>query len=288
MGMIRANTVEEFSHPISTHVAPLFAFEGLHGHVAGTAVLIAPGLAMTARHVIDDLLGHFGRGVEKKSEIQLDMYIYQANVGAVWYVAHINAWVGTDIAILSLRPRNDIARSTAVNRLPMTVDPPSEGSEVTALGYPDTKIVLPRNDFSVTELKLSITPTVSSGKVLDVHLSLRDSVSLRFPCFSVDAAFLGGMSGGAVFNQQRELCGLVCAGGEGELGNYSNAVSIWPSMIIPVTLPPDAPVSSGIECGHPYKVHDLARLGHLDFRGHERIEFFKHDNGTDGVRRLHY
>src|SRR5438132_11607145 len=120
MSMIRAITIEEFCHPISAHVARLFAFEGLHGYVAGTAVLVAPALAMTARHVIEGLLAHFGRDAWKAPEIQLDVYIYQANIGAVWYVAHTSAWVGTDIAVLTLRPRNDTARVNVINRLPLT------------------------------------------------------------------------------------------------------------------------------------------------------------------------
>jgi len=284
----RPITAAEFSHPISAHIAPIFSFEDEHGYVAGTAVLIAPGLALTARHVIESLFAHFNRDAWKGHNTQFDISIAQANLGAYWHVVNTYAWIGSDIAVLALRPGNDVALGTQINRLPMTVDPPVVGSEVTALGYPHTEIVLERHNITSVNIALSVTPTVSVGKVLEVHASLRDSTLLSFPCFSADATFFQGMSGGAVFNEQRELCGLVCAGGEGELSDRSHGVSIWPSMIIPLTLPPDVPVVPGIELGRSYKIHDLAKVGLLNFRGYERIEFFKHENGSDGVRRRHW
>src|SRR5271157_4484990 len=288
MNVYRPTTLEEFSHIISSHVAPIFAFEGKYNLVAGTAVLIAPHFALTAKHVMDYILKEFNINIEKQKDVSLDIYICQASLGCVWYVSQIFSWVGTDIVLLRLHPRNDKAESFEIKRLPMTVAPPTEGSEITALGYPGTKMEIRRNDLEVTEIKLMITPTVSTGRVLQIHRSLRDSKMLNFPCFSVDAKFTSGMSGGAVFNDEKELCGLVSSGTEGdmeELISYSNAASIWPIMITKLYLNPGGLSPPGLEIGREYRILDLARMGYLDFRGHERIEFFKHENGSDGVRR---
>ena len=92
--MIRSVTIEEFLHPISTHVAPLFAFEGQHVYVGGTAVIIAPRIAVTAHHVWQAIYDHFGQATN------LDIYIFQSNTGACWYVTNVSSWVGTDITNL--------------------------------------------------------------------------------------------------------------------------------------------------------------------------------------------
>ena len=286
MALIRPITYTEFVHPISRHIAPIYAFAGQHAVVGGTAVIVAPGLAVTASHVVDEIKTQFGYDKSSRN-IKLDVYVSQLNTGASWHVCRYSSWIGTDITVLSLKARNDEARSASVERLAMTVDPPIVGTKVTALGYPGTGLTIPRNDLDVLELDFSITPTVSEGEVIEVHRSLRDSANLRFPCFAVNAEFTAGMSGGAVFNQSKELCGLVCSGGEGELKDYSYSTSVWPMAIIPVTLPDDIPPHAGITVGETYKLLDLARLGYVSFHGHERIEFFKHENGSDGVRRHH-
>ncbi len=286
MSVIRPTTVTEFLHPISSHVAPLCGILGERAYVGGTAVIIAPGLAITALHVLDEICAQFGHDRLTRN-IELDLYVNQLNTGACWYVCHASSWVGTDIAVLSLKARNEIAQSAVIDRLPIAVDPPISGAKVTALGYPGTLLTISRNDQEVTEMNFSITPTVSEGEVTEIHQSRHDSVILRFPCFSVNAEFSAGMSGGAVFNQNRQLCGLVCAGGEGELRDYSHAVSAWPMAIIPVTIPDSIPPFVGVIPGETYKLLELAQLGYVEFHGHERIEFFVHDNGSDGVRRHH-
>ena len=286
VALSRPLTRAEFVHPISSYVAPICAFAGQRAVVGGTAVIVAPRLAVTATHVLDELRTQFGYERSSKS-LELDVYVNQLNTGVCWYVCHASSWVGTDITVLSLKARNEAASTAVVQQLLITVDPPAVGTRVTALGYPSTSLAIPRNDAGVLEMNFSITPTVSEGEVIEVHRSLRDSVNLRFPCFAVNAEFSAGMSGGAVFNDSKELCGLVCSGGDGELKHYSHSVSAWPMTLIPVTLPDDIPPYKGIVPSVSYKMLDLARLGYIHLKGYERIEFFKHENGTDGVRRHH-
>ena len=284
MSIIRPTSIAEFLHPISTYVAPLSGFIDLSSFVGGTAVIIAPGLAITASHVFDEFLTQFGSN-RTPHNINLDLYINQLNTGACWFVCHASSWVGTDITVLSLKARNEVARSTSISRLPMTVDPPEPGTQVTALGYPKSKLTITQNDEDILKMNFDITPTVSEGNVIEVHRTHRDSVLLPFPCFSVNAEFTAGMSGGAVFNQKRQLCGLVCTGGKGELKDHSYATSIWPTALIPVTIPDGISPFAGITPGGKFKFLDLAKLKYILLDGHERIEFFKHKNGSDGVRR---
>jgi len=286
MSSIRTTTIEEFLHPISSYVMPIYAFSGHKSYAAGTAVIIAPCLAVTANHVLQGLLEHFGYN-QLNNNIELDIYLTQFNTGATWYVCNTSTWVGTDITVLSLVPRNKIAEEIEFNPLQITVDPPNIGDMVCAYGYPNTELNIHRNDSEQTHLKFTISPTLSEGSVIEIHRSMRDSVNLRFPCFAVNAEYSSGMSGGAVFNQDRDLCGLVCSGGEGELINYSHAVSIWPMSIIPVTIPSNIPSQCSVVLGAKYKMLDLAKQGYINMPGHNRIKFFTHENGSSGVRRLH-
>ncbi len=282
----RTTTIEEFFHPISGHIVPLYTFSGQNSFVAGTAVIIAPGLAVTACHVMEALLNYFGND-QLKGNLELDIYLTQLNTGATWYVCNSATWVGTDITVLSLVPRNFNKEKNVIGSLQITVDPPNVNDTVVAYGYPKTELNIPRNDSEQTDLKFKVYPTLSEGLVSEIHNSKRDSVLCRFPCFEVGAEFSRGMSGGAVFNQDRELCGLVCSGGDGDLRNYSVATSIWPMSIIPVIMPSGIASHDSVVSGATYKVLDLAKQGYIKMNGHERIEFFKHENGSQGVRRFH-
>lgn len=165
----RQTTREEFKHPIMDQVMPIVAFEGQNGLVAGACVLISPFLALTAKHVIEEIHRHFGKNAWKDKNVNLDIYPIQFNTGRIWYVSQVFAWVGTDIAFLRLQPRSEQAKMPDPQFLKVTVDPPAIGSEITALGYPKTEIAVTRNDHEVTALKLDIHPTVSTGTVTKIH-----------------------------------------------------------------------------------------------------------------------
>jgi hypothetical protein len=294
MKVYRPTTKEEFLHPIMSQILPLIAFQGNKGIVAGTAVLVGQSLAITAQHVMKFIYDQFNIEPSNDKKIVLDIYLLQCGRGCIWYVSQQSWWIGTDIALLRLHPRNEEAKKSITKCLPISIDPPVKDSEITALGYPASTMSIQRNDLEATEIKLNLTPTVAIGRVIEIYRSKRDLSMLRFPCFTVDARFTSGMSGGAVFNEKRELCGLVCSGLDEDENKveegycYSNAVSIWPSMIIKIKFASNEYLPLGIESEKQYTLLDLARLGILDVRGHERIEFFKHENGSDGVRRRWY
>jgi Trypsin-like peptidase domain len=285
--MHRALNIEELYHPISSHIVPVFAFRGDKQVVGGTAVLIAPLLAFTAKHVIEHILHEFGSDL-LQTNTELDIYLIQPMAGCIWYVSQTSAWIGSDICLLRLHPRNDLASRSNITRLSLTVDPPAANTEISAIGYPSSKLKINCNDSEYTDLMLDLQPTISTGRVSEVHREYRDSSMLPFPCFSVEAHFSSGMSGGAVFNEKRQLCGLVCNGGEGLLEGHSNAVSIWPSMLITTKFDQHTLVPASLESCKEYNVLDLAKLGYLDFHGHDRIEFFTHENGSAGARRFHW
>jgi len=280
----RLVTLEELKHPFMERIAPILLYRDTTIVSIGTCTILTPHLAITAKHVIEEIKNLKSLSSES---IELDILIPQITTGCIWYVSQIFAWVGTDIAFLRLLPRNEKACLKDFLSLKMTIDLPSESSEITALGYSKTELSIDKNNEEETILKLNIYPSISVGTVQEIYGSCRDKVMVRFPSFRVNADFRSGMSGGAVFNNRKELCGLVCAGFEYGSSNEvdSIAVSLWPAMLIKIRFNGGDSIPSGFVSNKEYTILDLARSGYLDIDGHERIEFFKHENGSDGVRR---
>jgi hypothetical protein len=84
--------------------------------------------------------------------------------------------------------------------------------------------------------------TTTTGKVVEVHHERRDSVRLPFPCFQTNARFDGGMSGAPVFNEQGQVCGLICSTLTPTTINEDHASyvsSLWPMLAIPIDAPWD-------------------------------------------------
>jgi len=291
MNTYRLLTKDEISHPLTGHISPIMSVKDGIGLIEGTAVLIAPGFAMTASHVIKSIFDKYNLTMVNDSESIIDIYVINFLNGAIWYISHVFSWVGTDIALLKLTPRNDKAKQSIIKPLSMTVDPPIKESEIIIIGYPNSNIVVGRYDAEATELRIEINPTVSTGRVTEIYGSQRDSIMVRFPSFACDAKSEGGISGGAVFNSNKELCGLLSTSintcGDDKDCSYSVAASIWPALIIPFKLEGEDSVPSGLCASKNYRLLDLAKIGFINIKGYERIEIFKHDNGSDGIRRYY-
>lgn len=225
---------------------------------SGTAVIISPFLALTARHVLDD---HWTRheGVvmplESRAAGAFSLELFQV-VGTSlhrWAVTRFWTTDAADFAVLRLEPLCAGAAAYAFKHLHIDLLPPKVGERITAFGYAGTEIdeVAPRKF-----LLRQYAPT-SRGEVVEVHISGRDPLIMPFPCFRTNARFDGSMSGGPVFNSLGHLCGLVCStyppyesGDE----HASYVVLLWPAMGLPIDLN---------RVGHPqgvmYPMFDLVK-----------------------------
>lgn len=253
-------------------------------HPSGTAIVIAPFLAITAKHVIEDYLQKYGDLVPdrnyngEKFEISATYSLVahqfqeEGKVGVLWSITRL--WVSglTDVAFLELTPASESALKYKWQSARLNLIPPSVGERIAAFGYHSSEIDIDEDE---TEIKVNWknSPTTSIGEVLEVHNEKRDSSFLRFPCYRTNARFDGGMSGGPVFNSNGELCGLICTGSNlmaGEDGHISYVASLWPSMATEIDM-----VRPGFATGGFYPVLELAKHGHIDAIGWERIVIFK-------------
>ena len=232
-------------------------------HVIGTATFICGYLAVTAKHVLEAIIGRFGAKQSPKC-VEIDGYsvrLYQVLPGPVYRVWNVfSAWTcPSDIAILHLGLDGTSApEEEVVWRLPrLRVLPPPSGQKVLAFGYRESKIEVTEGADGTHHIVLNDVGTTSIGDVGQIFPQRRDSSMLTFPCFEVYARFAPGMSGGLIIDEDGALCGLVCAGTEladPDALPLSYAATLWPMLTTVISADRGDAYPRGVE----YPVIDLA------------------------------
>jgi S1-C subfamily serine protease len=264
-----------------THVAlQLIAKGPMHDHTTfaddsttdpvGTATLLAPYLAVTAKHVVQDYMRTFRMRVEAT---MANYSLYAAmftDPPVLFTVDRVTGAGSTDVAFLHLAPTVGLRRWPAPV-LDLAI--PRIGSPVAAIGYHSARVV--------SEGRIYRDVALSTGHVIEVFDLKRDS-RLNFPCFQTDARFVGGMSGGPVFNEHGYLCGIVSSSLSPSPGepDVSYAALLWALTV--EKLHSDRRGADGIE-----PVIQLMRDGVIKTVGLELIQSVTEDaTGALTVQRL--
>jgi len=255
-------------NPITEHIVSLLAWNKDTFDPMGSAVIITPELVLTARHVFDDYWknldgrvpangAHANFACAVLQEHRTGSVIVRHEIDKVWSAP----W--TDLALLHLREPACDFQSKPVPALAMTMLPPVVGSQVAAFGYPRSTTT--ESEDSVLVSRRGVTTV---GQVVEVHLQGRDRSQLPWPCFRMDAHIDGGMSGGPVFNDKGEICGLMCTsfGQSGEQeGHLSYVTLLWPMLGLTLDFP---------RIGYPagkYAAIELARANMIHARHWDRV-----------------
>lgn len=250
-------------------------------YASGTAVIIGPYLAITAKHVIDDFNREFDEintdylpngEIAGTYHLQLFQILENGNSCRLWNVTRLWSSNFTDIVVLRLSPIAQEALKYEWPLLGIDLIPPNIGDRISCFGYSDPKIT--KRDH---QIEWHVNPVTSVGEVKAVHNEKRDNSRLCFPCFQTNARYDGGMSGGPVFNETGKLCGIICSNmpphADGE-DHVSYVASLWPLMGIRIDL--ETP-------GHPknikYPMLELARDKIIHVTGWERIVLYPDREG---------
>lgn len=108
----------------------------------------------------------------------------------------------------------------------INVAPPSVGSRVTAYGFAESEIEPDSDPDSFVCINSRIKV---EGEVTQVFFPHRDRGFLPFPCFEISGDFLPGMSGGPIFNERHQVCGVVSSGG---ISGISYGTVLWPVLAV--------------------------------------------------------
>lgn len=254
--------------PITEHAVSLLAWNRDTFDPMGSGVIITPELVLTARHVFDDYWKNLdGRVPANGAHAEFACAVLQEHRTAGVIVRHeiAKVWSApwTDLALLLLRERACNFEGKPLPALAMTMLPPAVGSQVAAFGYPRSTTT--EFEDSVLVSRKGVT---SVGRVVELHLERRDRSLLPWPCFRIDAHIDGGMSGGPVFNDKGELCGLMCTSfgqsGQHE-GHLSYVTLLWPMLGLTLDFP---------RVGYPagkYAAIELARANMIHARHWDHV-----------------
>jgi len=110
--------------------------------------------------------------------------------------------------------------------------PPKVGERIKGFGFP-WSVAKFRPDRLGNRLELTDRPVWAEGEVVAVHDWKRDRGLYSFPCFQTNAQFDPGMSGGPVFDDNGDICGIISGSmstSEANQTYVSYASAIWPLL----------------------------------------------------------
>ena len=260
----------ELANPVTEHALLLLGRDEETIHPLGTAVFVSPGLAITAKHVVEESWRVYGTsdvpmerrgGQTANFEMLAVQYPGEKSDAAIRIARGVWACLYSDIAAISLEPADDLAKSYVFTNLPMlSVLPPVKGEKVTAFGYALSSVVT----LADNQLNFSLNPLTAPGTVTEVYPEYRDRGMLSFPCFQIEAHFIGGMSGGPIYNANGELCGLVCSGDNATPVAYG--VTLWPILGVSITHQ-----GFGLTCTGEYAMSQLSAYGQLYLKDYDKV-----------------
>jgi hypothetical protein len=278
----------DLSSPV-TEVAVLLV--GRHAELPtraiGSGVFVADRLILTVKHVLqgywdfygapNDVMETFG-----KRTAPYEMFAIQgpgpSGTRSMWAASKVSVSPYSDLALISVVPVDEAAKAQRpVRPLAMNVLPPVEGERIAAFGFASTQILKEGGQ----QVEFAVNPITSPGIVTGVYPESRDSALLSFPSFEVKTHFIGGMSGGPIFNEAGELCGLICSGYENIPLAYG--VVLWPILGAPIDH-----VIPDVENNGPLTLMKMAKSGLIRAVGSDfvnnNVEEFEHSDGRPRVR----
>ena len=259
----------------SEFVFPLIGIDDDMAKPLGSGFFIAPEMAMTARHVVKGFWREFEiykkfpkLRVEEEANFKVLalQFLGDRSEPAVWYIE--KTWISefTDTAFLYLKPHDDKAKAYVWrDQLELSMFQPSKGDQIFAFGYPDSEFEIQTQHTPSANWKLK--PALATGEVTAVHERYRDRGLLAWPAIETNARFDHGMSGGPVFNDKDQVCGVICDGiGSAEEGYVSSASLLWLAMITGI----DHPIN-GFAFGEKYFAFDLLKNNYIRQIGWETV-----------------
>ena len=245
---------------------------------AGSGVFVAPGLVLTAKHVVNamgTLDPDWNPAKHDAGDFEgpkFDIRLYQAprlNQPVLWYAkGSIVRSAVTDIAILTVEPDPDypMALWAAENALPEAfvpwrLEPPPVDAEVELYGWPKPEIV---NDGAMH--KGPVKWVEQKGVVTHVFDAMRDHAWINFPSFRIERPVEGAFSGGPVF-YKGALVGITSISTEVDPNQPDIIGDTYVASLWPLLLREFEYQGKNTTFGALFDEGIIGCLDHADFRG---------------------
>lgn len=193
--------------------------------VHGSAALVGPGIAITAKHVIQSLQ----QTAEWRDGARSLFLISGRPDGLIrWGATRIEMLHESDIAIVSVKLTTDFPKDRTIKVCEVSARVPSLNEIICLAGF---RAAATKFTTSPEQTKISLNLYTSTGSVKTVYEAGRDRVMLPSPCFEVETKTLLGMSGGPVFDHQGRVIGVISTGYD-EGPSYVSL--LWPFLHTPL------------------------------------------------------
>lgn len=202
-------------------------FRGRQDHrIEGSAVMVAPGIALCATHVIDPHLSSLVSG----ESMALCSGITSSGL-LLWHVRKITCVGNSDFTILGLELASSLPTGNMFHQARISTHIPKIGEKVVLLGFRAKDAV---EHLEAKKFLALGNVLMSQGRVTTRYDRGRDRVSIPWPVIEVDCPSWGGMSGGPAFDKDGNLIGLLTSSFEGDGAAGPSYVSqIWRALATP-------------------------------------------------------
>jgi|GEM_PF-1054587 len=191
--------------------------------ILGSGVMVGPGLLLTATHVLDEFPREGGCPV---------FLTFLPGAARAWLPIDVvtvsgrsefdeNRKVVSDLSLVSCTLNSAARADLPLMLAPMQIALPLIGERLWAVGF---------RHQGISDQAALVTPFISSGLVTAAYPDGRGE-RMASPCFEVDMSTIGGMSGGAVVNEDGNLVGIVSSSFE---GGPSYITLIWEAVRLSV------------------------------------------------------
>jgi len=200
--------------------------------IIGSAFMIAPGIAITASHLISDILDDLQKG----NIIPYCLGIRGTTV-EIWRVVKFSYDSADDTTVLSIAPVSALPKDGQYYRMGLTTRAPKNGEKLHIVGFRSETLTQDSNPTFSGHMYTSV------GTVAAVYPDGRDRVLMPYPVIELNCGSLGGMSGGAAIDEHGFVMGIVSRGFETADGDGPTYVS-WiinaMARVLEVPWPPGA------------------------------------------------
>lgn len=194
-----------------------------HGHhTTGSAVMVGPGIAVCAAHVLEDQ-GYFQKATRGQATIVAQAPLPSGML--LWTVLRTAIARDCDLAVLSMTLSSAYPADRRFVTAHLTTRMPAIGDELTLTGLSAAR----RTEAISNVTAIDIVPGCVKGRVIDRYPDGRDRTMLPGPCLAVECGARGGMSGGPVFDARGYLVGTVSSSSEGD--EVAFVSHIWPALV---------------------------------------------------------
>ena len=212
---------------------------GRYVDVLGSAVLIAPYLALTARHVVKMFNESFERA-RRRGDAHGEQRVSAVQTWAPGTTVTLAAekWYSppeSDFAVLRVRPVANVPADYEWRFAVLDMMLPRVGDELVAFGFSQVDV-----QHDETSISVRATASVADGAVRELLDPILGNPMHGWPRFRTNARFHGGMSGGPVMLSNGFLGGIVstCMPAMCEDEEHASFVPLlWPAMAIEVDHP---------------------------------------------------